>query len=190
MYPKYQNLKEYRYNLKREKSPLVILLFNLCYSLFIRPTPRPLFKWRNFIYRLFDAKIGIGVRICSSAKLLYPWNIVIGNYCWIGENCTLYSIDKIEIGNNVALAHNIFISTASHDINSLTFETIRKPVKIFDEVWIASNAFINMGLTINKGAVIGSCAVVTKDMPEGYICLGFPAKPVRLRKPSNENGNG
>lgn len=181
MVARYQDLKEYRYNLKREKSILIMLLFNLCYLLFIYPSPRPLFKWRNLIYKMFGAKIGKGVRICSSTKLYYPWNVVIGNYCWIGENCTLYSIDKINIGNNVALAHNIFISTASHNIESLSFETIRKPVKIFDEVWIASNAFVNMGVTINKGAVIGSCAVVTKDMPEGYICLGFPAKPVKPR---------
>jgi putative colanic acid biosynthesis acetyltransferase WcaF len=189
MHPKYQNLKEYHYNLKRGKSNLTLLLFNFCYKFCIRPTPRLLFKWRNFVYRLFGAKIGIGVRISNTAKLLYPWNVVIGNYCWIGENCTLYSIDKIEIGNNVALAHNIFISTASHDLKSLIFETIRAPVKIYDEVWISSNAFINMGVRINRGAVIGSCAVVTKDMPEGYICLGFPAKPVRLRKPLIEKGN-
>lgn len=144
-------------------------------------SPRPLFKWRNMIYRLFGAKIGKNVRISNSAKLHYPWNVEIEDYCWIGDNCNLYSIDKIIIGNNVALAHNVFISTASHNINSVTFETTRKPVYIKNEVWIASNAFINMGVTINRGAVIGSCAVVTKDMPEGYICLGFPAKPVKLR---------
>jgi len=185
----YQNLKSYRYNLKREKSLVFMVLYFISYSLLIRFSPRLLFSWRNFIYRIFGAKIGEGVRISNSAKLYYPWNVTIGNYCWIGDNCNLYSIDKIEIGNNVALAHNIFVSTASHDTNSLTFETIRKPVKINDEVWIGSNAFINMGVTINKGAVIGSCAVVTKDMPEGFICLGFPAKPVRLRKQPNVNKN-
>jgi putative colanic acid biosynthesis acetyltransferase WcaF len=178
----YQDLGKYRYNLKRDRSVFTTLLYNLCYYAFIRPTPRPLYKWRNSFYRLFGAKIGQGVRINNSTRIYYPWNVSIGNNCWIGDNCTLYSIAKIEIGNNVALAHNIFIATASHDINSLTFETICNPVKICDEVWIASNVFINMGVTINKGAVIGSCAVVTKDMPEGFICLGFPAKPVKLRK--------
>jgi putative colanic acid biosynthesis acetyltransferase WcaF len=181
----YQNLRDYRYNLNRERSILYIALFNICYSLLIRPTPRPFFTWRNFIYRLFGAKIGKNVRISSSAKLVYPWNIEIGDYCWIGDYCNLYSIDKIIIGNNVALAHNIFISTASHDVMDKNFKTLIKPVKICDEVWIATNAFINMGVTINKGAVIGSCANVTKDMPEGFICLGFPAKPIKLRNENN-----
>lgn len=178
----YQSLNNYTYNLKREKPKWFIFFYNLSYSLLIQFTPRPLFFWRNLVYRLFGAKIGKGVKISSSAKLYYPWNVQIGDYCWIGDNCNLYSIDKITIGNNVALAHNIFVATASHDVTSLTFETIRKPVVICDEVWIASNAFINMGVTLNRGAVIGSCAVVTKDMPEGYICLGFPAKPVKPRK--------
>jgi len=179
--PTYQDLSKYRYTLPREKSVVLILLYRYCYLLFIRLSPQPFYKWRNFIYKLFGAQIGVGVRISNNAILYYPWNITIGDYSWIGDKCNLYSIDKIVIGKNVALAHNIFVATAAHNTASLTFETIRKPVSICDEVWIASNAFINMGLTLNKGVVIGSCAVVTKDMPEGYICLGFPAKPVKLR---------
>ncbi|WP_167619073.1 colanic acid biosynthesis acetyltransferase WcaF [Maribellus sediminis] len=178
---KYQSLQKYSYHLERERSKIFILIYNLVYGLFIRYSPRPFFEYRNWIYRAFGAEIGKKVRISSSAKLYYPWNIQIGNYCWIGDNCNLYSIDKIKIGDNVALAHNIFISTASHDVAKINFPTIRQPVVLEDEVWIASNAFINMGVTIHRGAVIGSCAVVTKDMPEGYICLGFPAKPIKIR---------
>lgn len=177
----YQDLKSYKYNLPREKSIILIFIYRLCYQLFIRCSPGPFHQWRNIVYRFFGAKIGRKVRISNSAILYYPWNITIGDFCWIGDHCNLYSIDKIVIGNNVALAHHIFISTAAHDVSNSSFETIRKPVRICDEVWIASNAFINMGVTLNKGAVIGACAVVTKDMPEGYICLGFPAKPVKMR---------
>ncbi|MCP4443040.1 MAG: colanic acid biosynthesis acetyltransferase WcaF, partial [Aureispira sp.] len=35
--------------------------------------------------------------------------------------------------------------------------------------------------TIGKGAVIGSRSSVYEDMPEGMICIGNPAKPVRPR---------
>lgn len=177
----YQDLKSYKYNLPREKSVLLIFIYQQFYQLFIRYSPKPCHQWRSNVYRLFGAKIGKNVKISNSALLYYPWNVTIGDYCWIGDHCNLYSIDKIVLGNNVALGHNIFVSTAAHDIANPTFETIRKPVRICDEVWIASNAFINMGVTLNKGVVIGACAVVTKDMPEGYICFGFPAKPVKLR---------
>ena len=122
------------------------------------------------------------MRIAPSAKFLHPWNIEIGNYCWIGDNVELYSGDKIIIGNNVAFAFNIFVATAAHDIYNTSFDTISKPVIIKDEVWISSNVFINMGVTIGKGVVVGSGSVVTKNLPEGYICVGNPSKPIKKRK--------
>jgi putative colanic acid biosynthesis acetyltransferase WcaF len=177
----YQDLASYTYNIKREKSIFHIQCYRMFYFLLIRPSPKVFNYWRCLMYRLFGAKIGKGVRIASSAKFLYPWNIEIGNYCWIGENVELYSVDKIIIGSNVALAHNIFIATASHDVYNSSFNTIKKPVVIKDEVWIASNVFINMGVVLNVGVVVGSGSVVTKDLPEGYICLGNPAKPIKKR---------
>jgi putative colanic acid biosynthesis acetyltransferase WcaF len=122
-----------------------------------------------FLYKRFGAKIGVGVKISSSANLLYPWNIEVGDHCWIGDHVELYSVDKIKIGNNVAFAHNVFVATASHDIYKTTFETLKKPIVIEDEVWISSNVFINMGVIIKRGVVVGSASVVTKDLPEGFI---------------------
>lgn len=177
----YQNLATYRYNLKREKSVYYIQMYKMIDLLFIKTTPKFLHVWRVFLYKLFGAKIGLDVKISSSAKLLYPWNIEIGDYCWIGDNVELYSVDKIKIGNNVAFAHNIFVATAAHDVYKATFETIRKPITIEDEVWISSNVFINMGVRIERGVVVGSASVVTKDLPEGYICVGNPAKALKKR---------
>lgn len=177
----YQDLKRYKYNIKRERSIYYIQLYRIIDSLFIKTSPKFLNFWRVYIYRFFGAKIGSGVRIMPSAKFLYPWNIVIGNDCWIGENVELYSVNKILIGDNVAFAHNIFVATAAHDIGLVTFPTITKQVVFKDEVWISSNVFINMGVIINKGVVIGSASVVTKDLPEGYICVGNPAKAVKKR---------
>lgn len=177
----YQNLKDYRYNIAREKSVYFIQIYNIIYSLFIRSTPKFFHSWRCMLYRMFGAKIGVGVKIAPSAKLMYPWNIEIGDYCWIGNNVELYSVDKIIIGNNVAFAHNIFVSTAAHDVYDVNFNTIRKPTIFHDETWIASNVFINMGVVIEKGVVVGSGSVVTKTLPEGYICVGNPAKPIKKR---------
>lgn len=178
---KYQDLQSYVYNLKREKSVYYIQIYKIIALLFIKTTPKFMHSWRVFLYKLFGAKIGIGVKISSSAKLLYPWNIEIGNYCWIGDNVELYSVDKIIIGNNVAFAHNVFVATAAHDIYKTTFETIRKPIIIEDEVWISSNVFINMGIVIERGVVVGSASVVTKNLPEGYICVGNPAVALKKR---------
>jgi len=55
-------------------------------------------------------------------------------------------------------------------------------VKIGDHVWIATDVFVAPGVTIGRGALIGARSSVFADMPEGMICVGSPAKPVKSRK--------
>lgn len=52
---------------------------------------------------------------------------------------------------------------------------------IGNDVWIGYEAVIMPGVKIGDGAVIGTRAVVTKDVPPYTIVSGVPAKPIRRR---------
>jgi len=52
---------------------------------------------------------------------------------------------------------------------------------IGNDVWIGYEAVIMAGVTIGDGAIIGTRAVVTKDVPPYTIVGGIPAKPIRKR---------
>ena len=52
---------------------------------------------------------------------------------------------------------------------------------IGNDVWIGYEAVILAGVTIGDGAIIGTRAVVTKDVPPYTIVGGIPAKPIRKR---------
>nr|WP_268258242.1 CatB-related O-acetyltransferase [Bacillus massiliigorillae] len=52
---------------------------------------------------------------------------------------------------------------------------------IGNDVWIGYEAVILAGVTIGDGAIIGSRALVTKDVPPYTIVGGMPAKPIRKR---------
>ncbi len=52
---------------------------------------------------------------------------------------------------------------------------------IGNDVWIGYEAVILSGITIGDGAMIGTRAVVTKDVPPYTIVGGVPAKPIRKR---------
>ena len=54
-------------------------------------------------------------------------------------------------------------------------------IVIGNDVWIGYEAVILPGVTIGDGAVIGTRAVVTKDVPPYTIVGGVPAKPIRKR---------
>lgn len=48
-------------------------------------------------------------------------------------------------------------------------------------MWIGYEAVILSGVTIGDGAIIGTRALVTKDVPPYTIVGGTPAKPIRKR---------
>ena len=48
-------------------------------------------------------------------------------------------------------------------------------------MWIGYEAVILSGVTIGDGAIIGTRAVVTKDVPSYMVVGGVPAKPIRKR---------
>jgi maltose O-acetyltransferase len=52
-------------------------------------------------------------------------------------------------------------------------------VRIGDDVWVGSNAFVLKGVTIGDGAVVAAAAVVTRDVPAGVLVGGNPARVIR-----------
>ena len=52
-----------------------------------------------------------------------------------------------------------------------------------NDVWIGYEAVIMAGVTIGDGAIIGTRAVVTKDVPPYTVAGGIPAKPIKKRYP-------
>jgi len=54
-------------------------------------------------------------------------------------------------------------------------------IVIGNDVWIGYEAVIMAGVTIGDGAIIGTRAVVTKDVAPYTVVGGIPAKPIRKR---------
>jgi galactoside O-acetyltransferase len=49
-------------------------------------------------------------------------------------------------------------------------------------VWIGFNVSVLKGVTIEEGAVIGACSVVTRDIPPYALAVGNPARVIRTLK--------
>lgn len=166
----------------RGRSKVIVQLWWIIEKSLFAWSPQVAYGWRRFLLRLFGASIGKGVLIRPSAKFTYPWKIKIGDYTWIGEECVLYSLGTITIGSHVSVSHNVFLNTGLHNYESINFEIDAKPLVICDQAWVTTDVYLAPGVTIGKGCVIGARSSVFKDMPEGWICFGNPAKPVKKRK--------
>lgn len=164
------------------KSKLARAAWNLVWFLFFRPTPRAfLYGWRRFILRLFGAKIGKGVHVLPSCKVWQPWKLTMGDFSCLSENVDCYSVDQITIGTQAVVSQGAFLCCASHDITSPIMELTYKPIVIGPQAWVAAKAFVGPDVTIGEGAVVGACAVVTKDVEPWTVVAGNPAKFIKKR---------
>ena len=149
--------------------------------IFFRLSFQKLRGWRNFLLRLFGAKIGSGVGIHPKARIWLPWNLEIGNNTGIGFDVLIYNLGKVVIGNYSTISQRTHINTGSHDINDPDFKLITKPVNIGSGVFIGTETYISPGVTIGDMAVVGARSVVTKDLPANMICYGHPCIPIKER---------
>ena len=113
--------------------------------------------------------------------------VTIGDNCGL-SNCAIVSKKQITIGNRVLIGGNTVIyDTDFHSLDAEvrartgggTEEAVNKPVQIDDDVFIGAHCIILKGVHIGKGAVIGAGAVVTKDVGNGEVWAGNPARRIR-----------
>lgn len=141
----------------------------------------PLRYVRNMLLRAFGAQIPLDSLVYSSCHIWAPWNLVVGRYACVGPDTTLYNKDKITIGDNAVISQGAFLCTASHDITDPHHALITAPITIKDRAWVASRAFIGMGVTVGEGAVVGATASVYKDVEPWTVVGGNPAKFIKKR---------
>jgi putative colanic acid biosynthesis acetyltransferase WcaF len=186
--PVVQDLRQFRLPPEfRGKAAWVVQLWWIVQGTLFRLSPQVLYGWRRFLLGLFGCAIGEGVLIRPTVQITYPWKVSIGDYSWIGDNVTLYSLGRIEIGSNVVISQHSYLCTGSHDMSAPGFDITQRPIVIEDEVWIATDVFVAPGTRIGRGAVVGVRSSVMSEVPAMTVCVGNPAKPVRPRLSSRPN---
>lgn len=141
-------------------------------------------NWIRFVTcKLLLKKLGKHTYIARNVEIRIPHRVKIGSYCNINKRALLDGRGPgLCIGDNVDIAQEVNIWTMQHDYNSPEYAPKGGITIIEDYVWIASRATLLPGITVGRGAVIASCAVVTKDVPPLAIVAGCPAKIIGYRK--------
>lgn len=137
--------------------------------------------------------IGKNSGIWHSARIevISEWNgkhynpkLTIGNNVMFGQNLHMTLAESIDIEDGVVCSGRVTITDISHVTDDVTLpvlnqDIVTKPVKICEGAFIGINATILPGVTIGKHAVVGSGAVVTKDVPDFATVAGVPARIIK-----------
>lgn len=146
--------------------------------------------WRRFIFNYaFKAYIleflykkhlrpaiwrGLGCKVGKNVHIGHQVRLDMGN------------AEKITVEDDVVLANGVTLWCHRRDMQNyrVGMKIMDQPTKYGDihlgkGSYIGLNVTIMPGVHIGEGAVIGSCALVTKDIPAWTIAAGVPAKVIK-----------
>ena len=146
----------------------------------------------HLLSELFGS-MGDNVHVDIDFHCEYGINIHCGNDVIINMNCTFVDNNRIDIGNNVLIASDVKIYTATHTtdvvgrtnsqenkkISGCFCRTFSCPVRIEDNVWIGGGAILLPGVVIGRNSVIGAGSVVTRSIPENCVAVGIPCRVIK-----------
>ncbi|MFZ1545785.1 MAG: DapH/DapD/GlmU-related protein [Candidatus Nitrotoga sp.] len=175
-------------------------------------------RMRRIALRAMVSELGDSVRIGSDLSLLHPQTLTIGSgtyigdqVClhgrhdgacrigervWIGAQCYIDARDLV-IEDEVGIGPGVRILGSTHvgepeQLPVIATELIIAPVRIGHGADVGVGAVILPGVSIGAGAIVGAGAVVTRNVPEGAVVAGVPARILRRRgdkatKPCSKN---
>ena len=134
-----------------------------------------------YLLKIFGAKIGNGVIIKPNVNIKYPWNIIIGNHVWIGENVWIDCLDKVTIKDHSCISQGAMLLCGNHNYSSSTFDLITQPIILEEGVWIGAKSIVSPGVKAFSHAVLSVGSVATKNLDAFSIYQGNPATKIRER---------
>lgn len=154
------------------------MVFEFCWSLFCQWTPKPLNFWRLFFLSLFGAKLNGKPFVHQRARIDNPWNLVMHDRACLGDRAHAYCLATIVLEEAVTIAQEAYLCTGTHDFADQSLPLQVGEIVIGRNAFVGARAFVLPTVRVGENAVIGACAIVTKDVEPYAVVAGNPAKVV------------
>jgi acetyltransferase-like isoleucine patch superfamily enzyme len=138
--------------------------------------PRGTIRFGRFVW------IGDGTKIrCHEGA------VEIGAKTVMGQECTISAYQHVRIGEECVIADRAMFIDFDHGVveveRPIRLQGIyKRDVEVGNNVWIGYGACVLRGVSVGDNSVIGTNAVVTKDVPANAVVAGIPARIIRMRE--------
>jgi acetyltransferase-like isoleucine patch superfamily enzyme len=141
-------------------------------------------------------EIGAGCYLGRYVELGPGGDILIGDQTSIQDRSIL--VGDVRVGRYCVLSLNVLLTSGRHYFDRWSPILIRdqdlrvasdlemravhsRPIVVEEDCWLGMNSVIMPGVTIGRGSIVGSNAVVTSNLPPYSVAVGVPARIVRQR---------
>lgn len=135
---------------------------------------------RNLIYRAMGLEIGEGSTFAGGNYINRGGvpTLSVGSDCFFNRSCYFDLSAPITFGNGISVGTHCIFVTANHEIGPSTRragKVLASPISVGDGAWIGTRVTILPGVTIGRGAIVASGAVVHRSVPDNAVVAGVPA---------------
>ncbi len=110
----------------------------------------------------------------------------VGDHTNFGAHCLIYAVNELTIGCDTLFAAQCYVGGSMYyfdnpDIPPIQQGSYAKGVRIGDGCWLGANVKVMDGAQVGDGVILGTGAVVNRDLEARAIAVGVPAKVIKHR---------
>jgi len=133
-------------------------------------------------------RIGRWAWIGHACKIrVHEGEVSIGAKTVIGQECTISAFQHVSIGRECIIADRVMLIDFDHGVTEVERPIrhqgiYKRDVRVGHNVWIGYGACVLRGVSIGDNAIVGTSAVLTKEVPANAVVAGAPASVIRMRE--------
>jgi acetyltransferase-like isoleucine patch superfamily enzyme len=139
------------------------------------------------IGRHASLRIGRWAWVGHHSKIrVHEGQVSIGAKTVMGQECTISAYQHVSIGKECIIADRVMLIDFDHGVveveRPIRLQGIyKRDVRVGSNVWMGYGACVLRGVSVGHNSIVGTNAVVTKDVPENAVVGGVPARVLRMR---------
>lgn len=133
---------------------------------------------RELEKELFNGTAGEGTFLTPPVHIDCGCRVRLGKNVYFNHDVDMMSVGTITVDDGAMIGPECGFFTDNHEPKNIrTIYT--KQIHIKKNAWLGARVTVLPGVTIGENAIVGSGAVVTKDIPDNCIAVGNPARVIR-----------
>ena len=137
-------------------------------------------RLRRMLAPYVFAKVGKNFKCWHAVEWSFGYNLSFGDNVVVHRHVLLDDRGGIEIGDNVSISDYVNVYSHNHDIYDI--HNVSTPVtRIGSGVRLTYHSTVLAGTQVGENALVGTGAVVTKDVEPNHIVVGIPARTAKIK---------